>query len=537
VALNHPQRWLQRAVVGGDADVKFNCPIGFTSAYDEPCTPTGQAPTPANVARALFYQMKGLFVTPGTTTEGPATDQAVQGDKVTLRARVYNYSLKNMPPGTKVRVHFYAQPWSVADGQFLPGNAAGFAPAEFIGEDILNPIPAFCGGAPENGPNIDPCSFNSAPRNWAFAQATWDTSTVAAKTNWKFWVVAWMEDSNGQKVAEIQDHGLKAIPNSSPDHPLPSLAEVPIETYSNNLGYYNQVFYVGPPAGALQAPVGSRRLDLDTQWEQLPKGVALQADQVLTIGASHRAVGADLDNVMVLFYDGDPEQGGKLFDMERIPHIDANENFVTRVPYHTGVCGAHQLFVRAIPMDDEAPMTADVNAVTVACPAPSFSITKFQGKAEHVGSRANNGKLQVSGTVIGVSGLDLSTTTLRLLDLVRESAGAGELVRDSFGPLLPLPLTARPGSNGKSAIFETPASTITPQVRVELKQANPNKDELDFSARIERVVIKAPQGCGASAKGTVQLQTRFSLASQAREPVDITTQQPWQCKGDQLKTP
>src|SRR5262249_36252170 len=155
----------------------------------------------------------------------------------------------------------------------------------------------------------------------------------------------------------------------------------------------------------------------------------------------HHAVGADLDNVTVLFYDGDPEQGGKLFDMEQIPHIEANESFVTRVPYHTEVCGAHQLFVQAIPMDGEAPMTTDVNAVTVECPAPSFSITKFQGKAEKVGSGTNNGKLQVSGKVVGVSGLDLSTITLRLLDLLRESAGAGELVRDSFGALLPLQLT------------------------------------------------------------------------------------------------
>ena len=161
---------------------------------------------------------------------------------------------------------------------------------------------------------------------------------------------------------------------------------------------------------------------------------------------------------MVLFYDGDPEQEGQLFDMEFIPHIEANESFVTRVPYHTGVCGTHQLFVQAIPTDGAAPVTTDVSAVTVACPAPSFSLTQFQGKAENVGSGTTSGTLQVSGKVVGVSVPDLSATTLGLLDLLRESAGAGELVRGSFGPLLPLQLTARTGSNAKTAIFETPPS-------------------------------------------------------------------------------
>ncbi len=322
VALNHPQRWLQNG-----QHVQFNCPIGFTSSFDRPCTPRAQAPTPANVAVALFYQMKGLFVTPGTTTDGPTTARATQGDTVTLRTRVYNYSLANMPADAQVRVQFYAQPWNATRGRFFsqPGNSDAFAPAVFIGEAELDPIPAFCGGAPPN-PQEDPCTKSDAPRNWVFAQTRWDTSTVAANTDWVFWVVVWME-RNGQKVAEIQDHGLTAIPDS----PLHSLADVPIETYSNNLGFYNQVFHVGPRAGALQTPARSRHLK--SRWENLPKGGALRVDQLLTLRASHHAMGTDLDNVMVLFYDGDPEQEGQLFDMEFNPHIEAKRNFVTRVPY------------------------------------------------------------------------------------------------------------------------------------------------------------------------------------------------------------
>jgi hypothetical protein len=111
------------------------------------------------------------------------------------------------------------------------------------------------------------------------------------------------------------------------------------------------------------------------------------------------------------------------------------------------------------------------------------------------------------------------------------------LVRGSFGPLLPLQLTARTGSNAKTAIFETTPTITTPKVRVEITQSNPNQAELDFSAQIEHLVITAPQGCGTAANGTVPLQTRFSLTSKARGPVEINTEQTWQCNGDQLKTP
>jgi hypothetical protein len=528
VALNHPQRWLQNLAVSGQ-QVQFNCPIGFTSSFNHPaCEPLEQAPTPANMAVALFYQMKGLFVTPGTTTEGPPTDQAARGDTVTLRARVYNYSLENMTPDTRVRVQFYAQPWNARTGQFRSqeGNPNAFAPAEFIGEDELKPIPAFCGGSQGN---FDPCTEPNAPRNWVFAQTTWNTGTVAANTDWVFWVVVWME-RNGQKVAEIQDHGLADIPGDD----LNSLAEVPIETYSNNLGFYNQVFHVGAGATDLQDTATSGHLD--SLWD-LPESATLPADQLLTLRASHHAAGGALDDVMVLFYDGDPAQGGKLFDMELIPHIEANESFATRVPYITDVCGTHQVFVRAIPMDGTAPMTTDVRFVTVECPPPPLTVSEFRGKAEPVGSGRNDGTLQLSGTVLGVGALDLSTTTLRLRDLLREIGGAGELLRDSFGPLLPLLLNAGAGSKPKQAIFETSPSVLGAKAQVEIKQPDPNKSELTFRIKVEGVVLKAAQLCGSPAGGGTELRTRFTLDDGVHEPVEVSTEQPWQCKGNQLKTP
>ncbi|WP_434150521.1 hypothetical protein ACR2R6_03145 [Methylocaldum gracile subsp. desertum] len=362
VALNHPQRWLQKTPTGTNPQqVWFNCPVGFTSSQTSPaCTAISQTPTPANVADAPFYQMKGLFVTPGTTPGGPQITQTPQGQTVTLQARVYNYSLSDMPAGTVVHVLFYAQPWDGATGQFQSqaGNPDAFAPAVLIGEDQLAAIPAFCGGSQGD---VDPCAGDSPPQNWVYAKATWDTSTVAADTDWKFWVVAWMEQG-GQLVPEIQDHGLRSIPASL----LNSLADVPIETYSNNLGFYNQVFHV---ASASPAPAtGSGALTIDRV--AAPSGPVL-LHQPVTIRASHRSGGPRFDSVLTLFYDGDPEAGGMLFDQELIPRVRASDTFVAPVPYRPGTCGTHQIFVQAIPTDGSAEPATGTATVQVIADFPA----------------------------------------------------------------------------------------------------------------------------------------------------------------------
>jgi len=268
-----------------------------------------------------------------------------------------------MTDDTRVRVQFYAQPWDSTQAQFLSqlGNPNAFAPAVFIGEDDLAPIPAFCGGSQGS---LDPCTDPSAPRNWVFAQTIWDTSTVAANTDWKFWVVVWME-RNGQKVVEIQDHGLMAIPGS----PLNSLADVPIETYSNNLGFYNQVFHVGSIETSVQSTSTDRRLE--STWRSLPRRGSLLQHQHVTVRARHRAFGAPLDDVLVLFYDGDPANHGELFDVENIPHISANAIFTTAVPFTPRTCGPHQLVVQAIPTNGKAKPSTDTIRVRVDCPHPT----------------------------------------------------------------------------------------------------------------------------------------------------------------------
>ncbi|MDT3776685.1 VCBS repeat-containing protein [Nitrospira sp. MA-1] len=356
IAFNHPQRWQQTIPQGTDGErVAFNCPVGFSSSFASPgCTPNGQTPTPANLATNPFYQMKGLFVTPGTSAEGPQITRITEGNSVMLRARVYNYSLTNLSAGSTVRVRFYAQPWDNQRGQFAAGSGPhGFARAIAIGEDVLNPIPALCGGS-STEPD-DPCTDQNARLNWAYAKATWDPPALpdsVLASYWKFWVVAFPEDGSGG-VPELADHGLTSIPPTD----VNSLADIPVQTYSNNLGFYNQVFSVvaktAPSPGAEPTSKTLKTASANAEKDGAPVTQVPINDRV-QVRADYHVPGADLDDVLVLFYDGDPAQGAQLFDMENVPRIPADSDFVTRVPFQPRKCGLHTLFVKAIPADGTA---------------------------------------------------------------------------------------------------------------------------------------------------------------------------------------
>jgi hypothetical protein len=46
----------------------------------------------------------------------------------------------------------------------------------------------------------------------------------------------------------------------------------------------------------------------------------------------------------VYFYDGDPDAGGRLFDVERVPHIRARDRYQISVLFRSDRCGEHELF-------------------------------------------------------------------------------------------------------------------------------------------------------------------------------------------------
>jgi hypothetical protein len=349
--------------------VQFICPIGYTSAFGTPpddpgsCTPTSEVPNTSNVADAAFYQMKGLFVLPGTSTSGPTTTIATLGDTVTLQARVYNYSLASMAAGTSVHVRFYAQPWDATKGRFLENSAGGFADAVFIGEDVFpSPgIPAFCGG-PITG--TDACTpDNAPPLNWKLAHTSWDTSKLSpqptSETTWKFWVVVWMQDnSTGTLVPELYEHGLTEIP-TSPAQDVTSLAEISTDIYSNNLGFYNQVFYLKLPMATALASTGPTTAEPSLAIDAVEVSpVVVVRDQPTVVRVHHRASGRQFDHVRALLYGGDPQAGGELLDMDILPRVSATAAFVVPFRYTPRACGPQALFVQAVPLGGAEPAQA-----------------------------------------------------------------------------------------------------------------------------------------------------------------------------------
>jgi hypothetical protein len=304
VALNHPLRWTWTPPTPNTGDM-----MTFNSA------------NAADPAGNEFYFMKGLYITPASANGlGPQLTQTTAGESIQLQARVYNYSLADMPVGTAVHVRFYGQQWD--------NTTYNFTGAAFVIQEVtLAPIPGF------NSP-----STGGQRPNWALASTTFDT-TKYPDTYLVFWVVVWMEQ-NGQLVPEVAGHGLTAIPAATT-----APAAVAIEAYSNNVGFYNLPFFVAPPTSRLgAAPPAAGDLTVQ-EVATAPTNVLLFDKAMVT--ATLATDDTSLDAVYVLFYDGDPQQGGETFDAELISHIRTHDTYVTQVKFQPRTCGPHTVVVVA----------------------------------------------------------------------------------------------------------------------------------------------------------------------------------------------
>src|SRR5262249_55540367 len=159
--------------------------------------------------------------------------------------------------------------------------------------------------------------------NYTTATVNFSTSGLG-DTYQIFWVVVWVEDSNGNLVSEVPGHGLSSVPGT-----LTCIEDVPLEmvtftdtlnsdtvtttSFSNNVGYLNQAFYIAAvdttTSGASTARVPRRRhADLNAEELRLTasasSAIPAQHDTISISGTLASATARD--GVVVLFYDGDP---------------------------------------------------------------------------------------------------------------------------------------------------------------------------------------------------------------------------------------
>lgn len=367
VALNHPNRWAYasqgKPSVG---PIPSNC-VGIDNLSMNCITPTEREPE--NPWGDPFHDMRGLFITnalnpPSSNAlmaPGAQLETATAGDQLTLWARVYNYSFKEMPAGTKVKVRFYAMP---LDNQNLPVNEGGGS--FLIGETVLAPIAPF-----DDGP--------SAPINWVLASTNFDT-TGHGNQALAFWVAVWMEDGNGNLMQELPAHGLTGKPSDKEplfgeiaaleemvDNQLrqPDTDDPAQVSFSNNIGFYRSAFHILPKSTTTATETATVKVEkVEVSGTALNPGRSVEASATLRNGAQ------ELFGVMVYFYDGEPASGGRLVDIERVARLRAGGQQKVSIRFRPQACGAHRLFVRVAPGRAYAAEGQAARSVQVDCTTP-----------------------------------------------------------------------------------------------------------------------------------------------------------------------
>jgi hypothetical protein len=333
VALNHPNRWVLTEP-GLSNPIPNNCGNGGQNASQMDCVDIApyfdDAGNPVDPWVSNFYSMRGLFISDAENT-GPAPQLgfATAGDKLNLAVRVYNYSLMKVVAGNHVHVRFYAMPVDASSGNPLGDSL-------LLGESVVDPIPPF--------------QDSTADLNWRLVQCPtpWDTTPYAGRS-FAFWVVVWMEDSNGNLVPEIQGHGLKSIPGK-----LTKPSDVHVEmatatdgqtavSYSNNVGFYHYAFSVLSPSTGLGAPESNNPTDVVLKnvsfaKQRVKPGELNEITAVLRAGLEREG-----GHSKVYFYDGDPHADGKLIGTE-IARLKPYRFAKVRIPYHAPTQGIHQIW-------------------------------------------------------------------------------------------------------------------------------------------------------------------------------------------------
>lgn len=289
-----------------------------------------------------FYWMKGLLITPaGVNGEGPQIDQATAGDQIQLSSRIYNDSLADVPSDSSIVVQFYAQPWD-------PNALVPLGNAFLIDTVNVPPLPGF-----------NSISSGGTTPNWTLATTSnLDTSSLGDQYL-AFWVVTYIKDVNGNLVPEMPSHGLVSIPPT-----LDSIASAApyLQPYSNNIGFYKSLFYIqasNTPTATIPTQAGLKLNQVKVSKSQL-----LLGGSAIISGVVHSK--QNTDGLDILFYDGNPDKNGTLFDVDKLTHIRANGSHLVKTVYHATTCGDHTLTLRGMEasIQGQAQVNVTINPLT-----------------------------------------------------------------------------------------------------------------------------------------------------------------------------
>ncbi len=167
-----------------------------------------------------------------------------------------------------------------------------------------------------------------------------------------YWVTVWAEDANGI-LSELSGHGLKTSGGGAfkGSTTYEFITDVPLEkvkfngtstSFSNNVGMHKKVFTILPAGNGAVADTGPGELTVDF-LTVIPTQTVL--GEPVVVSAQVISQGSASPGATVVFSDGDPENGGEVFDAELLPHIRADDTHFVRVNYNPDTCGIHEIFV------------------------------------------------------------------------------------------------------------------------------------------------------------------------------------------------
>ena len=266
-------------------------------------------------------------VLPDASTNNLGVDLPM-GQQLYIQCRIYNYSFLPLPSGVKVR--FLYAPYNPQPGQISEGT-----PVE-IGTVTTGPIPGWSSAG-------DP--------NWVWAKVLWDTSAIAAPSATDNYVIRVQLDPD-QAIDEVHDDGDPAG-NNSGRYEVALVDPSQIESSSS--------LSTGAGTGAIR--IASCDITVPQDSLSVSKNRVAPGEQVL-VNASVLLSGTSKKRALVRvgFYDGDPAQGGKLFDLCQIPLLTPGVPRAVQGVYRPATSGRHVLYVKVLsePGNRENGQTASV---------------------------------------------------------------------------------------------------------------------------------------------------------------------------------
>ena len=176
-------------------------------------------------------------------------------------------------------------------------------------------------------------------------------------------------------------------------------------------------------------------------------------------------------------------------------------------------------------------------------PCPGSSVSPYpvkfrvvgRGKAKHVGV-PRKGDVLLHGTFEAPRAIHLAEATLHLWRLLREVGGV-ELTRDSAEKsLLPLTLTALPGSRGRAATYQSHNHGGQPDIVIKVSRPDRHTHRMEFAISVSHALISEPGLCSGDAPTTTILETRLTLHDGNGPPVQADAKLTWDCRKNKLVT-